>query len=202
MLQSNGKKRSGFSREHVKKLKIREMICKGFVPEDVSKEEIIQALKDTVLPNVVELFGFLSAKHIKRSGEIFDHGLVSCRLVTVAFTYYIVDSLQDSTANPMDAFEYHASGTGVTAEANTQTALVTEVESRVAGTQIEGATANIYKSVATVTYTAGRTIAEHGIFSASSAGTMMDRSLLGATIGVVNLDQIEWTYELTVNAET
>jgi hypothetical protein len=128
---------------------------------------------------------------------------VSVRLVTTAFAAYIVDSLQDSTTYPLDIFHYHASGTGTTAEANTQTALVTEVETRANGTSIEGASANIFKSVGTQTYTATRTIAEHGLFSQSAVGgTMLDRSLLGTTIPVVNTDQIEWTYELTVNAET
>lgn len=175
----------------------RKSILNGVLPEGLSLKRILKDLKDTRLPNNMEMFGFLSAKH-SRLGDL---GLVSCRLVTVAFTNYIVDSLQDSTSDPMDAFSYHASGTGATAESNTQTALVTEVETRQSGTQVEGATANIYKSVATVTYTATRSITEHGLFSASSSGTMMDRSVFTA-VPVVNTDTIEFTYQLTVNAES
>lgn len=179
----------------------RRMIGNGIVPTGLSLNQILADLRKTKMPNILEMHGFLSAKHY-RGGQLHkDLGLISCQLVTTAFAAYIVDSLQDSTATPMDAFEYHASGTGNTAEANTQTALVTEVETRQAGTQIEGATANIYRSVATVTYTATRSIVEHGLFSASSGGTMMDRSLFTA-VPVVNTDTIEFTYQLTVNAET
>lgn len=175
----------------------RQSILSGVLPKGLSLKRILKDLRNTRKPNNLEIFGFLSAKH-SRLGDL---GLISCNLVTVAFTNYIVDSLQNSTTSPMDAFEYHASGTDNTAEANTQTALGVEVETRQAGTQVEGTTANIYKSVATVTYTATRSITEHGLFSASSAGTMMDRSVFTA-VPVVNTDTIEYTYQLTVNAET
>ena len=181
--------------------KIRENIELGVLPEGVELPEIRTALKETRKSNCFEVFGFLSAKHI-RKGEVLSDELVSCQLVTTAFAAYLVDSLQDSTANPMDDFKYHASGTGVAAEANTSTALGTEVETRDVGTQVEGASANIYKSVATHTYSGSFSIGEHGLFSASTSGTMMDRSKLTAVIPVVATDQIEWTYELTVNAET
>ena len=144
--------------------------------------------------------GFLSAV-VTRKGIAEDLGLLSCQKVTTAFAAYLVDSMQDSTTYPMAVFKYHGSGTGTTAEANSQTALVTEVETRATGTTIEGASANIYKSVATQAYTDTRAIAEHGLFSASSAGTMLDRSLLGTVVNVENTDEIEWTYQLTVSAE-
>lgn len=147
-----------------------------------------------------ELMATLSAKLIHADGSVVDYGLVSVKKVTTAFRDYLVDSLQDSTTYPMDVFKYHASGTDATAEANTQTALIAEVETRVAGTQIEGATANIFKTVATITYTATRAIVEHGVLSASTVGTLMDRSVF-SVINVVNTDQIEFTYELTTNAE-
>jgi hypothetical protein len=158
-------------------------------------------LKLTRKPNVLEVFGFLSAK-VKRMNGIDDLGLVSCRLVTTAFANYLVDSMQDSTTYPMDVFKWHGSGTGTTAEANTQTALVTEVEDRAEGTLIEGASANIYKSVGTQTYTNTRAIKEHGLFSADAAGTMLDRSLIATAINVESTDEIEWTYQLTVSAES
>lgn len=188
------------SKRTTKFKKIRELVSKGVLPEGIRLESVLQALQETKKPNVFEVFGFLSAKH-KRDGVVTNLGLVSCQLVTTAFAAYLVDSLQDSTTYPMDVFKYHGSGTGNTAEANTQTTLVTEVESREAGTQIEGASANIYKTVATIAYTDTRTITEHGLFSAAAAGTMMDRSLFSG-ISVINTDEIEFTYELTVNAET
>jgi hypothetical protein len=132
--------------------------------------------------------------------EKVDLGLISARKITTAFRDYIVDSLQNSTTHPMDVFKYHASGTGVTAESNTQTALVTEVQSRTSGTQVEGAAADIFKTVGTIDYTGAHAITEHGIFSANAVGTMMDRSLFSA-INVSDGDSIQFTYEATFNAE-
>jgi len=180
---------------------IRKQVTNGVIPFGLSLSEIIDGLKRTKAPNILEAFGFLSIKHFRKGKLLKDYGLVSCRLVTQAFTQYLVDSLQDSTTYPMDAFKYHGSGTDNTAEANSQTALGTEVESRQAGTQVEGATANIYKSVATITYTASRSIVEHGLFSAATNGTMMDRSVFTA-VPVENTDTIEFTYQLTAAAET
>ena len=142
--------------------KSRALIEAGFLP-GVDLDQIIKDLAATKAPNAFEMWGFLSRKHT-RAGKVISEGLVSCRLVTTAFAAYIVDSLQDSTTDPMDDFKFHAVGTGTTAEANTQTALVTKIESRVTGTQIEGASTNIYKSVATVTFTGTHAVAEHGLF--------------------------------------
>ena len=128
-------------------------------------------------------------------------GLIATKKVTQAFTEHLVDSLQNQTTKPIDTFKYHDSGTGVTAESNAQTALITPCgESRDVGTQLEGATANVYKSVATHTYAGPFAITEHGLFSASSGPTMMDRSVFAA-INVLSGEKIEFTYELTVNPE-
>lgn len=181
--------------------KVRRQIERGILPIGLGVSEILNSLKETKKPNTFEMFGFLSRKH-RRQGVIIADGLVSCRLVTTAFANYLVDSLQNSTTAPMDLFKYHAVGTGTTVEANTQTALVTEVESREVGTQIEGATANIYKSVATITFSGTHSIAEHGLFTATSAGTMMDRSVFSPADDVEALDEIEYTYQLTVVAQT
>ena len=56
----------------------------------------------------------------------------------------------------------------------------------------------IYKSVGTITYTTTKAITEHGLFNIVTAGILMDRHTFTA-INVVNTDQIEFTYELTVN---
>lgn len=194
MFQSTNKGKS-------QSLKTRKSIEQGLLPDGLSLIQILRDLQLTKAPNILEAFGFLSARQFRNGLLLKDHGLISCQLVTQAFAQYLVDSLQDSTTYPMDAFEYHATGTDNTAEANTQTALGTEVESRVAGTQIEGGSTNIYRTVATVTYTATRSIVEHGLFTASSVGTMMDRSVFSA-ISVINLDEVEYTYNLTVDAES
>ncbi len=132
----------------------------------------------------------------RANGEVVDLGLIATKLVTDAGVQYLVDALQSSTTDA-SLFKFHGSGTGTTAEAATDTALVTEVGSRVTGSQGEGASANIYQTVATISYTSPLTITEHGVFSASTAGTLLDRSVFAA-INVDNGDSIEFTYELTL----
>ena len=103
-------------------------------------------------------------------------------------------------------WKYHISGTDATAEANTHTSLLAAIgTARVVGTQTEGASANIYRSVATITYTDTCAITEHGIFntaySASQAdGVLMDRSKFNA-VNCSSADTITFTYELTATAE-
>ncbi len=133
----------------------------------------------------------------RADGRRDDYGLVSTRVVTTAGVQAITDAFQGlfTLAN----FKYHASGTGAVAEAVGDTALGTEVETRASGSQTEGAGANVYRTVGTISYTATRAITEHGIFSATTAGTLLDRSVFSA-INVNNGDSISFTYDLTVNA--
>lgn len=142
----------------------------------------------------------LSAR-IDRGSGFEDLGVISRRKVTVAFVNYLVDSLQDSTTYPMNAFKYHDSGTGTAAESNANTVLGTPCgEARDIGTQVEGASANIFKTVATHTYAGSFAITEHGLFSAAATGTLADRSVFAA-INVVPGNKIEFSYEMTINAE-
>lgn len=118
-------------------------------------------------------------------------------MVTTAGVNFLCDAFQGLAT--LSNMKYHASGTGTNIEAITDVALQTEVESRVAGTQSEGASANIYSTVATLPYTGTRAITEHGLFSASSSVTLWDRSVFSA-INVINGDSIQFTYELTLTA--
>lgn len=149
----------------------------------------------------------LSAKLIRADGSEKDYGIVCRRKVTNAFVADMVAALADSAGSTEAAtwndYEFHDCGTGTTAEANTQTALVTPFGgSRVAGTQVDGGSGATvtYTSVATIPFTSTLAITEHGLFNASSSGTMMDRSVFSA-INVVNGDSIQFTYVLTVNSE-
>jgi len=63
----------------------------------------------------------------------------------------------------------------------------------------EGESANIYQSVATITYSNSYSITEHGIFSAQTDGILLDRSKFNA-INVDPNDSIRFTYKLTVNS--
>jgi hypothetical protein len=136
-----------------------------------------------------------------RRGWVEELGLVCTRKVTQAFRNFEVAQLQAESSEYGD-FKFHRPGTNPAAENNNQTALSTDAGLEGTGTQVQGATADIYKSVATVTADATETWQEHGLFSqTAAAGTMMDRNLISPTVAVVNLDTVEFTFELTKTAE-
>ena len=141
--------------------------------------------------------GRLNVVVTRVDGRQEDYGVVSTRVVTTAGVNAIVDGLQGTFT--ISDFKYHGMGTGSVAESSADTALGTQVESRATGTQTEGASANVYRSVATITATATRAITEHGLFSASTSGTLLDRSVF-STINLSSGDSIQFTYELTVPA--
>lgn len=135
-----------------------------------------------------------------RTGWWENVGRVSSGKVTTAFRDFEIDQLIAESSLYGD-FKYHEVGTSATAEANTQTALTTTTGiARVVGSQVEAA-ADQYQSVATVTADTTETWQEHGIFNASTTGTMMDRSLISPTVAVVASDTVQFTYTLTKNAE-
>lgn len=138
-------------------------------------------------------------KHI-RDGKVIDERKVLNKKVTTAFVNDIVDNLITETSAFGD-YKYHDSGTGTNAESPSDTALQTPCgEARDAGTQVEGAQTYEYKSVATHTYAGSFAITEHGLFNASSAGTLMDRTVFSA-INVVASDKIEFTFTIQFAAE-
>jgi len=128
------------------------------------------------------------------------------KVVQDAFVEFIVDQLITETSVFGD-FKYHHSGIGTGVESAADGALGTPKEdARNVGTQIEGASANIYKSVATTTYTDTWAITEHGLFNTAgtggppvTGGIMMDRTKFAA-INVVATNQIEWTFTITFTA--
>jgi len=145
----------------------------------------------------IKIIGTLSAKVIRKDGKVEDLGIIARKCVTTSGVNYLVDSFQDSTTFPMDVFKYHDSGTGIGAEDVGNTALETPCgEARDVGSQEEGASPNIFKTVAQHTYAGAFAITEHGLFSADTGGTLWDRSKFDP-INVVANDKIEWTYELT-----
>lgn len=147
----------------------------------------------------------LRGKLIKRSGAAHDLGVLSRRVVTNNGVGFIVDAFQNLVE--LENMKYHGVGTGGTAEAAADSALVTEStaalnpdSTRATGTTTESA-ANAYQTVGTVTFDGSAAITEHGIFSqaATGGGVLLDRSLFSA-INVVSGDSIQFTYTLTFTA--
>ena len=152
---------------------------------------------------VSNVIGSLTARVIRADGSVVNYGLVSLRVVTDAGVAFIVDAFQNLVE--LEIMKYHGFGTGTTAEAAGDTALVTELTTQYAtdnvrptGTLAEGATGNIFRTVGTLSPDATVAITEHGIFSqaAVAGGTLLDRSKFSA-INLVSGDSLQVTYELT-----
>jgi hypothetical protein len=140
----------------------------------------------------------LKARLKRADGTVIDYGVLGRRVVTSAFVNFMVDQLQAEDSTWGD-FNWHDSGVGVTAENVADTDIeTTDGEARVSGTQGEGASANIYQSVGTISYTTTKAITEHLLANASTAGIGMDRTVF-SPINVTDGDSIQFTYELTVN---
>lgn len=134
------------------------------------------------------------------------YGLASLRVVTDTGVAFIVDAFQNLTE--LEVMKYHGIGTGGTAEAASQTGLVTELttqlnpdNTRATGTLTEGASANIFRTVATNNVDSTVAITEHGVFSqaATGGGTMLDRSLFSA-VNLSSGDGLQTQYDLTITS--
>lgn len=163
--------------------------------------------KEQVPENLIQATAQLFATVNHKSGEKEDLGCIGTKCVTTAFVNLLVDAMQNVSGAPalLAAFKYHYSGEGTTGSQITDTALEspyhpTPDQAGAVGTQLEGATANVYKSVGTITYHASKAITEHGIFNVSNYGaTLLDRTTFTA-INVVDDDSITFTYQLTMTA--
>lgn len=198
------------------KLSLWEMLWHGLPRPGLSREVFVWRLWN--IPNflrgywklsVARLFkighfyGQVSLVLIKANGQVIDYGLASLRVVTDVGVAFIVDAFQNIVE--LEIMKFHGYGTGGTAESAAQTALVTELTTQYAtdnvrptGTTIEGATANIYRTVGTLSPDATVAITEHGVFSqaATGGGVMIDRSLF-SVVNLVSGDSLQSTYDLT-----
>jgi len=167
----------------------------------------LRTLAGARLVGSVHVYGALWLEVIRGDGTRLPYGLASLRVVTDAGVAFLVDALQN-LVEP-ENMKFHGYGTGGTAEAATQTALVTELTTQYAtdntrptGSQTENG-ANVYRTVGTLDPDADVAITEHGIFSqaATGGGTMLDRSLFS----VINLsgaggDTLQSTYDFTITS--
>ncbi len=173
--------------------------CLHYLPAEQAAELIERVSSIVVLESSLSLVVF------RLNGAIEDYGCVGRKVVTDVGVGYIVDAFQNSVE--LENMKFHSLGTGSTAENATDTALVTELTTeytgnvRATGTTTEGASANIYRTVATNTLdgTPGAALREHGIHSASTAGVLLDRTVYAA-ITLSSGDALQSTYELTLSS--
>lgn len=148
--------------------------------------------------------------HCTKCGEHFEVdylGIVGTKVITTAGVNYLVDVWQNSVE--LETVKYHRIGTGVTAEAVGDTALVTELTTEynpdstgATGTTTEGASANIFRSVGTNTLdgTPGAALREHMLAAAATgATTCWDRTLYAA-ITLSSGDGLQSTYDMTASS--
>jgi len=145
---------------------------------------------------VVAGFAYLLAGLLR---WLFFNFLLFGIVTTAGVNYMATDFASGGVTPTISGLKFHDSGTGTNAAAITDTALQTPSgTARTSGTA-SNPSANIYRSVATISYTSTLAITEWGIFSAAAAGTLWDRRVFSA-INVVSGDSIQFTYNLTVNA--
>jgi hypothetical protein len=142
---------------------------------------------------VTELRGVLT----RADGSQVDLGVLSRKIVTTAGVNYLAATFTATGSTPV--INWHDSGTGATAAAIGDTALQTAIgNTRIAGTQTNPS-ANLYRSVATLAYTAGAAVTEWGLFTAVTAATLFDHFVFSA-VNVINGDSITFTFTLTLTA--
>ncbi len=132
-------------------------------------------------------------------GFVENCGWVSGGKVTDAFVSEMIAELVSTAGTEFADFDFHEVGTSTQAESNNDTALIaTSGIARATGTPTDSDP--IYQNVGTITADATETWEEHGLFNNISGAALMDRSLTSGQ-AVVSSDQVEYTYQLTVNPE-
>jgi hypothetical protein len=159
--------------------------------------------------NRLGAIGHLWLAKVGRDGRVDDLGLVSCRVVTNSGVQYIVDAFQNLTE--LENLKFHGVGTGTTAEAATQTGLVTELTTQYSSSNVrptgtlgeQSGNANVFETTATITVSAAVAVTEHGIFSQaavaapSTSNVMLDRSVFAA-VNLASGESLQATYQLTL----
>lgn len=134
---------------------------------------------------------------IKHTGERIEYGAVCHNVITDDGVAFLVDDWQAGTTS-MQNIKWHQAGTSSTAEAAGDTDVGVALDTCEEGTNTQPS-ANILRSVATITFTSTGSVVEHGLFSSSDRAVLWDRSVFSA-INVENGDSIQFTYNCTVNS--
>mgnify|MGYP007099586826 CR=1 FL=1 len=145
----------------------------------------------------VTLTGHINFKLFDVNGNLKDERDIKNTVVTVGKAYLAAWL----TANTQSDYfmKYVALGTGTNPSSSSDTALQTELPTRIVGT-LSNPSAVVWQSVAT--FGAGintGTISEAGIFSASSGGTMLARQAGFAAIPKGSGDSLQVTWQITIS---
>lgn len=202
--------------------------CYSYLPTDLAEELLAAVQRSVVAETKLELLAYrlidgslhsTCCDHIylpsyggcqatcPKCDALFiveDYGVVGRKSVTDTGVAFIVDAFGGTTE--LETMRYHGLGTDATAEAVGQTGLITELTTeytgnvRATGTLAESA-ANAFQTVATNTLdgTPGAALREHGIFSASSAGTLLDRTMFSA-VTLSSGEGLQSTYTITFSS--
>jgi hypothetical protein len=179
--------------------------CFAHLPADLAADLLDRITSTLVIESSLALVHNRFDHHLGRFVQD-DYGVVSRKVITTAGVNYLTGCFNNATNN-IALFKYHGIGTGSTAEAIGDTALVTELtteynpnSTRATGSQANST--NTYTTVGTNTLDSGTpALREHGVFSASSAGTLWDRTLFASiTLDGTAGDGLQSTYTLTCSA--
>jgi len=175
-------------------------LAAGYLPPDLA-DELVDALSSALL-----IESELRLAVLRRGAGRSEYlGVVSRKVITDNGAAAVVNAFRNTFE--LELFNFHALGTGSTAEAAAQTALVTELTTqystdnvRPTGTQSAPA-ANQYQTVATITVDANVSVTEHALMSQAAVpgGTMWDRSVFTA-LALNSGDSIIATYIATVTS--
>jgi len=138
-------------------------------------------------------------------GSLVERGVLSTRVVTTAGVTALAAAFAGTFT--ISNFKYHGFGTGTNNEGIADVALQTELTTQYAldstrPTGSQSSTGGVYTTIGTLAPDTGGVIAitEHGLFSATSAGTLWDRSKFAVINLTAGQDSLQVTYELTLQS--
>ena len=143
----------------------------------------------------LKVTGRVNYKLFDSDGQLKEQRDIDNLVVTVGKNY--LAAWLDAASQAGAFMQYVALGTGVTAASAGDTALQTELATRVAGT--ESSSTNVWQNVAT--FGAGvdtGAITEAGLFSAAAAGTMLARQVF-SVINKAAGDSLQVTWQITLS---
>lgn len=167
----------------------------------------VPAMLAAARAGVPHFYGVLALRVVRVDGTILDLGVVSHQMITTAGVNKLVAGMNATDTATFSTFKYHGFGSGATGPAIGDTTLGTEYtteytvnSTRPTGSQTTGGSSNVYRTVGTFTPDAAVSPTEMGLFSAASAGTLLDRFTFSAVALNGTGDSLQTTVDITLAA--